>query len=59
MLLAECWLQNKRYYFPVYGFEFIERLWPDGVLSDLRGAGDVDGGSGGSLPADLGNRVGS
>ena len=26
MLLAECWLQNKRYYFPFYGFEFIERL---------------------------------
>ena len=32
---------------------------PDGVLRDLGGAGDVDGGSGGSLPADLGDRVGS
>ena len=27
MLLAECWLWNKRYYLPFYRFEFIERLW--------------------------------
>ena len=34
MLLAECWLRNKRYYFPFYGFEFIERLWAEAYLVD-------------------------
>ena len=32
MLLAECRLQNKRHYFPFYGFEFIERLCSLDVL---------------------------
>ena len=39
MLLAECWLQNKRYYFPFYGFEFIERLWMLALLPGIEGLG--------------------
>ena len=27
MLLAECWLWSKRYYYPFYGEEIIVRLW--------------------------------